>query len=169
MNQAQPKFEEFKGSRKNLAKSLGLEESDIDDSLPIIYGSTGTWTLLVPIKKLQAFSKMKPNNKEFPTILKEMPKASVHPFCIETYDDNANMHARHFSSPYSGTIEDAVTGTASGVMGAFYAKYINMNVKAPLNLIVEQGQEITENNRKLDIRITGNAVYVKDFEVELQT
>lgn len=48
-----------------------------------------------------------------------MPKASVHPFCMKTYDRDADMHARHFSSPYSGTIEDAVTGTASGVMGAF--------------------------------------------------
>lgn len=40
------------------------------------------------------------------------------------YDSNANVQARHFSSLFSGTIEDAVTGTASGVMGAYYAKYI---------------------------------------------
>ena len=31
------------------------------------------------------------------------------------------MHGRHFSSAYAGTIEDPVTGTASGVMGAYYA------------------------------------------------
>ena len=104
-----------------------------------------------------------------------MPKASVHPFCLETYDSDADMHARHFSSPYSGTIEDAVTGTASGVMGAYYAKYINQNFKESLNLIVEQGHEIGKDgrvmvrvskNRKFsDIEITGNAVYVKEFEV----
>ena len=44
-----------------------------------------------------------------------MPKASIHPFCLETYDSDSDMHARHFSSPSSGTIADAVTGTASGV------------------------------------------------------
>jgi PhzF family phenazine biosynthesis protein len=116
--------------------------------------------------------------QRFPEILKELPKSSVHPFCLETYDSKADMHARHFSSPYSGTIEDAVTGTASGVMGAFYAKYIKNSFIEPLNLIVEQGHEIekdgrvvvqvSKNSESFDVQITGNAVYVKDFQVLLE-
>lgn len=177
MKQAQPKFKGFNGSKKDLASSMGLEEKDIHDDLPISYGSTGAWTLLVPIKELAAFEKMKPNNQEFPAILKEMPKASVHPFCMQTFGRDADMHARHFSSPYSGTIEDAITGTASGVMGAYYAEYINNNFDEPLNLIVEQGHEmnkdgrvmvqVSKNEENLDIQITGNAVYVKEFDVTL--
>lgn len=177
MKQAQPKFKGFNGSKKHLASSMGLEEKDIHDDLPISYGSTGAWTLLVPIKELAAFEKMKPNNQEFPAILKEMPKASVHPFCMQTYGMDADMHARHFSSPYSGTIEDAITGTASGVMGAYYAEYINNNFDEPLNLIVEQGHEMNKDGRVMvqvsrnednfDIQITGNAVYVKEFDVTL--
>ncbi len=175
MKQAPPEFKEYTGSKKDLANSIGLKVTDFHADLPILYGSTGTWTLLIPIKQLNAFQKMKPNNKQFPEILKEMPKSSVHPFCLETYDPNADMHARHFSSPYSGTIEDAVTGTASGVMGAYYAKYINNNFIDPLNLIVEQGHEIEKDGRvavqvskiseSVDIRIIGNAVYVKEFQV----
>ena len=175
MKQASPKFEEFKGSIKELANAIGLEESDIPNELPILYGSTGLWTLLVPIKELDAFKKMKPNNQVFPSILKEMPNASVHPFCMETYDSDANMHGRHFSSPYSGTIEDAVTGTASGVMGAYYANYIDQNFTDSINVIVEQGHEIekdgqvmvkiSKNSETLDVEISGNAVYVKDFEI----
>ncbi|MBT2757468.1 PhzF family phenazine biosynthesis protein [Mesobacillus foraminis] len=178
MKQAPPEFKEYTGSKEDLANSIGLKESDFHAELPILYGSTGTWTLLVPIKQLDAFQKMKPNNKQFPEILKEMPNSSVHPFCLETYDPNADMHARHFSSPYSGTIEDAVTGTASGVMGAFYAKYINNNFIGHLNLIVEQGQEIEKDGRvsvqvskiseSVDIQIIGNAVYVKEFEILLE-
>lgn len=178
MNQTTPKFEEFKGSIKDLANSIGLEETDINDNLPVLYGSTGTWTLLIPIKNLDDFKKMKPNNKDFPAILKEMPKSSVHPFCTETYDSDADMHARHFSSPYSGTIEDAVTGTASGVMGAYYAKYINKNFKESLTLVVEQGLEIekdgrvevqvSKNGESYDIKITGNAVSVKEFDIMLE-
>ncbi|MFJ7934930.1 PhzF family phenazine biosynthesis protein [Sporosarcina sp. NPDC096371] len=177
MKQVSPQFEEFKGSSEELAQSMGLEKSDIDEELPIVYGSTGAWTLLVPIKKLSAFTRMKPNTNIFPSILNEMPKASVHPFCLETYDPKADMHARHFSSPYSGTIEDAVTGTASGVMGAFYATYIDKDFENHLNLVVEQGHEIekdgrvrvrvTKNQGSLGIEITGNAVYVKEFEVSL--
>jgi PhzF family phenazine biosynthesis protein len=177
MKQASPQFKEFKGSMEELANSMGLTKEDINGDLPILYGSTGIWTLLIPINSLAAFKKMKPNNKLFPSILKEMPKASIHPFCLETYDPNADMHARHFSSPYSGTIEDAVTGTASGVMGAYYSKYINTNFEKSLNLIVEQGQEIKKDGRvrvlvsktedNYEIEITGNAVYVKDVEVVL--
>lgn len=177
MEQASPQFKEFKGSKEDLSNSIGLKSEDIDDDLPILYGSTGIWTLLIPIKKLDVFQNMKPNNKLFPTILKEMPNASIHPFCLETYDANAHMHARHFSSPYSGTIEDAVTGTASGVMGAYYAKYINNHFERSLSLIVEQGYEIEKDGRVMvtvsknkdnyDIEITGNAVYVKEFEVQI--
>lgn len=177
MKQAAPRFLEFKGSKGELAKSIGLIEEDIDANLPILYGSTGAWTLLIPIKKLESFAKMKPNNSLFPSILTEMPHVSVHPFSLETYDSKPHMHARHFSSPYSGTIEDAVTGTASGVMGAFYAKYIESDFEKMLTLIVEQGQEMGKDGRVIvdvskieddyEIEISGNAVYVKDFEIVL--
>lgn len=175
MKQAAPQFKEFTGSKEALANALGLKESDFHAELPILYGSTGAWTLLIPIKQLSAFQKMIPNNKQFPSILKELPKSSVHPFCLETYNSKADMHARHFSSPYSGTIEDAVTGTASGVMGAFYAKYIEDSFIQPLHLIVEQGREMDKdgqvgvrvsiNSDLLDVEIIGNAVYVQDFQV----
>ncbi len=61
---------------------------------------------------------MKPKTNLFPSILKEVPNASIHPFCLETKKQHTHIHARHFSSPYSGTIEDPATGTTSGVMGA---------------------------------------------------
>ncbi|SES01549.1 phenazine biosynthesis protein PhzF family [Gracilibacillus ureilyticus] len=171
MKQASPKFKPFNGSLKDLARSIGLTENDLDHNLPVVYGSTGTWTLLIPIKKLSSFQKMKPHNKDFPDILKEMPKASVHPFCQETFDAEADMHARHFSSPYSGTVEDAVTGTASGVMGAYYATYIQ-EISDSIHLTVEQGQEIARDGRvsvkvtrvknTMDVEITGSAIFVKE-------
>lgn len=110
--QAKPTFRDFEGSKEDLLHSIGLEIEDLDKELPILYGNTGIWTLLVPIKKVEAFRRMKPHNQQFPQILKEEPKCSVHPICMETTYEEATMHARHFSSPYSGTVEDAVTGTA---------------------------------------------------------
>ncbi|WP_217593927.1 PhzF family phenazine biosynthesis isomerase [Cohnella sp. GbtcB17] len=172
MRQAAPQFQAFNGSIRDLAHSMGIEEDDIETRLPTLYGSTGTWTLLVPIKGLDACKRMRPDNKVFPDVLKEMPRSSIHPFCLETYDSAAHMHARHFSSPFSGTIEDPVTGTASGVMGAYYARYID-SAASSLNLFIEQGQEIGRDGRvsvsvseggKV-IEVTGNAVYVKEFEV----
>lgn len=84
------------------------------------------------------------------------------------------MHARHFSSPYSGTIEDPVTGTASGVMGAYYLTYLNPEASSA-RFNIEQGQEIGKdgrvhvqvNRRKetMDVYISGTAVFVKEFQV----
>ncbi|GEQ04119.1 hypothetical protein SCO02_25600 [Staphylococcus ureilyticus] len=89
------------------------------------------------------------------------------------------MHARHFSSPFSGTTEDPITGTASGVMGAYFLKYIENKLDKPLSLIVEQGQEIgkdgkvmvkvTPDDKEWNVQIVGTAVYVQTFNVHLNT
>ncbi|MCM3071426.1 MULTISPECIES: PhzF family phenazine biosynthesis isomerase [Staphylococcus] len=172
MKQALPQFKKFEGSRYDLAKAIGIEEVDFDDELPIMYGSTGAWTLLIPIKSLDIFNKMEPNNKVFSSILNEIPNASVHPFCLESYYEEADMHGRHFSSTFSGTIEDPVTGTASGVMGAYFAKYIKKESDMPINLIVEQGQEMNKDGQVIvnvaennEIEITGNTVYVDEIDI----
>ncbi|HHP5739084.1 TPA: PhzF family phenazine biosynthesis isomerase [Bacillus paranthracis] len=179
MRQAAPQFKEFTGSKEELAHSIGLEVNDLDVSLPIVYGSTGNWTVIVPVKNLDVCERMKPNNEVFPSVLKEIPNASIHPICLETYDEKVHMHGRHFSSAYAGTIEDPVTGTASGVMGAYYVTYVEKDFDHEMELIVEQGQEIHKDgrvtvyvtkdveNEKLQIDIAGTAVYVKEFEVLL--
>ncbi|MGW5954980.1 PhzF family phenazine biosynthesis protein [Bacillus mycoides] len=179
MRQAAPQFKDFTGSKEELAHSIGLEVTDLDASVPIVYGSTGNWTVIVPIKNLDACERMKPKNEAFPSVLKEIPKASIHPVCLETYDEQVQMHGRHFSSPYAGTVEDPVTGTASGVMGAYYATYLEKDFDHELELIVEQGQEINKDgrvtvyvtkdveNEKLQIDIAGTAVYVKEFEISI--
>ncbi|MNN43027.1 putative isomerase YddE [compost metagenome] len=172
MKQDQPRFIPFQGDVSKLAQSMSLSEEDLDLSKPIVYGSTGTWTLLIPIRGLHCFSQMLPHNSMFPEILSENPKSSVHPFSFETADPNAMMHARHFSSPFSGTIEDPATGTASGVMGAYYLTYVNQGA-ASVEFKVEQGHEINRDGEiyvqavrgesNIDVYISGTAVLVREF------
>ncbi|MEK4512058.1 PhzF family phenazine biosynthesis isomerase [Paenibacillus sp. FSL K6-2524] len=174
MKQDRPQFTSFNGDIDKLAKSIGLVKEELDLDKPIVYGSTGTWTLLVPIKKLSSFNHMIPNNQQFPDVLAENVRSSIHPICFETYDNRALMHARHFSSPYSGTIEDPVTGTASGVMGAYYLLYLNQNLNS-VEFIVEQGQEIGRDGRvhvkairseeDIDIFISGTAIFVQELKI----
>lgn len=175
MKQDRPEFKAFEGDIEGLAKSIGISKDEIDMEKPIVYGNTGTWTLLVPVKSIKSFEKMKSNNKAFPDILKEIPKSSVHPFCIEAYDEEAFMHARHFSSPYSGTVEDPVTGTGSGVMGAYYMKYLEKDKKY-IKFTVEQGTEIgrdgrvvvevEKNSEDVEVYISGTAVFVKEIVLD---
>ncbi|MGG4130719.1 PhzF family phenazine biosynthesis isomerase [Paenibacillus illinoisensis] len=176
MKQDQPRFVPFRGDIGKLASSINLTSDDLDLSMPIVYGSTGTWTLLIPIRKLDSFSIMEPDTAEFPQVLLENPKASLHPFSFETRDSEAMMHARHFSSPYSGTTEDPVTGTASGVMGAYYLTYVNREANQ-VKFVVEQGHEIerdgkvevsvTREGDGMDVRIKGTAVFVSEMNIEL--
>lgn len=176
MKQDNPKFQAFDGDKEKLARSIGLELQDLNPDLPIVYGSTGTWTLLIPINKLDSFQKMEPRNHLFPDILVENPRSSLHPFCMDAYDSDALMHARHFSSPFSGTVEDPITGTASGVMGAYYLTYINPDLDE-IQFNVEQGQEINKDGRvyveagkisltEINIYISGKAVFVKEIAID---
>jgi PhzF family phenazine biosynthesis protein len=177
MQHAAPAFQAFKGSRAELAEVIGLTEDDLHDEQPIVYGSTGVWTLIVPVKSLASFSKMNSHTEAFPAVLKEMPRISIHPICLETRDEECLMHSRHFSSPFSGTVEDPVTGTASGVMGAYYKTYVEPTLPLPATLIMEQGHEIhkdgkvyvhvEEKDEQLSVSISGTAVYVKEMIIEL--
>lgn len=174
MKQAQPQFTPFGGDIDQLFRAIGLTADDWDNELPIVYGSTGTWTLLIPVKKLASFANMSPSNHLFPAILNENPKASLHPFCLGAFDHTAHMHARHFSSPFSGTVEDPITGTASGVMGAYYLTYMKPEITETV-LIVEQGQEVNRDGRvmvevkkqhmsEMDVFISGTAVLVGELD-----
>ena len=172
MAQPSAQFRPFQGDLAVLAGALGLEQTDILDEWPVMYGSTGLWTLVVPVKGLHVMRQMRPQNNRFPDILTEMPRVSIHPFCVETYDSAADLHGRHFSSPYSGTREDPVTGTASGVLGAYWVKYIQQErrTQATHHLCVEQGQEhgfdgrvgvcIQKQHEELCVQIRGTATYV---------
>jgi trans-2,3-dihydro-3-hydroxyanthranilate isomerase len=138
MDQAPARFVDWGGRRADLARVLGIAADDLHRELPILFGSTGLWTLVVPVRGLDAIARTKPRTAEFPAALGEMPGASIHPFCLETVDPAAHLHARHFSSRASGTVEDPVTGTASGALGAYYRERIAPDAPSPL--LIEQAR-----------------------------
>lgn len=176
MTQGKASFTKFNGSLAALARVIGIESADLHPTLPIVYGSTGRWTLVVPVKNLDIMQRLRPLPDQFAAVLSDMPNASIHPFCLETIDMRANMHARHFSSPSSGTVEDAVTGTAAGVLGAYYRRYVAKHNDVRQPLVVEQGYEIgregvvqvwaRRQGDEYSVRIAGNACFIRDIEID---
>jgi len=165
----------FTGSLEDLARVIGLEESALDTRYPIVYASTGLWTLLVPIRRLADFARMRPLTSEFPQVLRQNERCSIHPFTLETRDPACSMHGRHFSGAYAGTVEDPVTGTASGAMGEYYKRYIRPSSEKQV-LLVEQGHEIgrdgvvrVEVSPALDepVTIYGTAVFTGKRTIDL--
>jgi PhzF family phenazine biosynthesis protein len=175
MNQGKAQLKPFDGDLGALAHVIGITRSDFHPTLPITYGSTGRWTLLVPVKSLEVMRRMRPYPDRFAAVLKEIPDASIHPFCFETIQPEATAHARHFSSPASVTLEDAVTGTASGVMGACFIQYVDGLTALKQPFVIEQGYEVNREGTvqvwasmygdDISVRIAGNACFVKEIEV----
>lgn len=124
MSQVPAELKEFHGDRDLLLRSLGISIEDLHPDLPLMYGLTGRWTLVVPVPGLNVMHRMQPRPAEFAAALRDLPEASVHPFCLESVGQGVDMHARHFSAPSSGTVEDPVTGTASGALGAYYRVFV---------------------------------------------
>jgi trans-2,3-dihydro-3-hydroxyanthranilate isomerase len=176
MSQAPAKFEKFNGDRILLMRSLGIATADIHPDIPIVYGSTGRWTLVVPVRSIEVMRKMQPRPTIFAEALSDMPEASIHPFCFAALDAGADLHARHFSSPSSGTVEDPVTGTASGVLGAYYREFVDHARSASQPLVIEQGCEMGREGRVLvwaikkgdsySVRIAGNACFVDERTID---
>jgi PhzF family phenazine biosynthesis protein len=175
MTQAAYQEKPFRGDKAALAEAIGLTEDDLDDRYPIVYGCTGLWTVAIPVKHLDSFAKMKPDHYSFPGILADEPYASMHPFCLETVYEGAMIHARHFSSPRNNIGEDPVTGTASGVMGAYYKRYVAEEPDKELLVVNEQGLEIGKDgivetlvpaDPAGQVRIFGTAVFAEAYSIE---
>jgi len=176
MTQGVAQFAAFNGSRDTLAGVLGIAATDFHATLPIVYGSTGRWTLVVPARDLATMQRMCPRPDDFAAALKDKPDASVHPFCFETINPDAVMHARHFSSPSSGTLEDAVTGTASGVLGAYYRRFVAGTVDGTPPWVIEQGYEVgregsvkvwvSQEGENYAVKIAGSACFIRDIEID---
>ena len=146
MRHAEPEFRTFAGDRGALARVLGVGADCFLPDLPIVYGSTGTWTLLVPVAEKRVMLAMKPETAAFPGVLAEMPRVSIHPFVIADHAEGMDFVARHFSSPYSGTVEDPVTGTASGVMGAYAMQHMHPDADE-MRFVVAQGESVNRDGR----------------------
>ena len=99
MQQNPAQFIPFEGDQTAVAHAIGLENADLDPALPIMYGSTGIWTLIVPVRGLAAMQRMQPQNGDFPGVLAQNDHASIHPLCLETFDAAADLHGRHFFFP----------------------------------------------------------------------
>lgn len=176
MSQAPAQFTQYNGDRNLLVQSLGVTPADLHPDFPLVYGSTGRWTLVVPVRNLDAMRNMQSQPTLFADVLSDMPGASIHPFCFEVIGTDADLHARHFSSPSSGTSEDPVTGTASGVLGAYYREFVNRERDAAQPLVIEQGYEMGREGRVLvwasknadsyAVRIAGKACFVDEQTID---
>ena len=176
MQQSDARLLPFTGSREQLCRVIGIQTDDLYEGMPIQYGNTGSWTLIVPVKSEAVLDRMMPETQEFPEALPDRPSSSIHPFAFLNASKDVYT-ARHFSSPYSGTVEDSVTGTASGVMGAYLMTHYYLEERSK-EITVLQGKHVGREGlltvktlRAADghhhVTITGSASLNKSLSIEI--
>ena len=170
MAQRKPVLKGIHLNRENLAKSLNIKESEIDNTLPEQIVSTGLFTLPVCIKSLYVLKTMKPDFNLIKKICMDIGVGSFHVFSFETLEENSTYHARNFAPIYSIN-EDPATGTANGAVCSYLLKNKILKKK---NLVCEQGDIIDRPGRVFveidnnNVKVGGRARFVEEKEIDLE-
>ncbi|MGB8265612.1 MAG: PhzF family phenazine biosynthesis protein [Candidatus Velthaea sp.] len=105
--------------RGRIARALGLEKSDLHPVVLPQVVSTGTPQLMIALTSLEALDRVAVDHRGlFP---RERDYFSVHLFARA--GDEFALHARHFADFGGGVIEDPFTGSATGGMAGYVARY----------------------------------------------
>ena len=170
MTQSKPILKGIHLDVKKIAKSLNINESEIDRSLPEQIVSTGLFTLPICIRYFNTLKSMKPDFKLIKEICKETGVGSFHVFTFKTIEEKSVYHARVFA-PLYGINEEPVTGTANGAVCSYL--YKNKIIKNK-NLVCEQGDIIGRSGRVIvevddnSVKVGGKARLVEEKEIKIE-
>jgi trans-2,3-dihydro-3-hydroxyanthranilate isomerase len=144
MEQKDPTFGEVLDSaedRAAIAAALGLSASDLDPNLPAQKVSTGMAFCIVPLRSLEAASRLQLSHQHARPCLERIGAKFFH--CITRADaaSGADWHAR--MQFYNG--EDPATGSASGCAIAYLVRH--GVVASGQTVVFEQGVEILRPSR----------------------
>src|SRR5947209_12932598 len=169
MTQLDPKFGE-QHDPQAVARILGLQKEDLDDSLPVQTISTGVAFTVVALRSLGIIRSLHIDLNRVNEYLEKTEGQFFYFVTRETVDPAARLHARMLF--YNG--EDPATGSAAGCAAAWMVAYGVAN--ADERVLIEQGVEMKRpsrifvragkmDNRVINVRVGGNAVEVMRGEV----
>jgi trans-2,3-dihydro-3-hydroxyanthranilate isomerase len=164
MTQTDPAFGQVH-DREKIAEVTGIPVADIDPEVPIQTVSTGVPFTVLPMRDLEAISRLQINQQRASEYL--AASGGKFFFCVsrEAVDPAARLHARMLF--YNG--EDPATGSASGCAAAWMVEH---GVAEPdEQVLIEQGVEMKRtsrifvrasrrNGRVVNVRVGGNVVEV---------
>ena len=139
MEQKHPEFGQ-EIDKAVIARSLSIEETDIDDRYPVQEVSTGLPFMIVPLKTLEAVKKARTNRDVFFGLIADTEAKAPLIFCPETYNPKNDLNCRVFVD-YYGISEDPATGSANGCLAGYLVKHRYFG-GTRINVRVEQGYEI---------------------------
>lgn len=155
MTQGEPALGATLGRVAELAKALRIPARDIGGKgLRPRLASTGTWSLQVPLRSMDAVRRVEPDLRALGRFLSTLgPDVDCYVFALEAERPDAHVHARMFS-PGAGFVEDPATGSAAGACGAYLAASGRLPAAT---FVIEQGIEIKHASRiEVSVEIEGD-------------
>lgn len=140
MKQKTPEFGKSY-DREDIARMVTLESSLIDERFPIQEVSTGFFSLIVPLKSLEAVKQARIRRDLYFPFVNAGGAAGILIFAPETYNKENQLNVRFFAD-FLGVSEDPATGSANGCLAGYLVK--NRYFGEPkIEIRVEQGMEIS--------------------------
>ena len=169
MTQKDPRFGP-RHDREAVVRAAGLRDGDVDPSLPIETVSTGVPFTIVPLRGLEAMSRLRVDLSGSEEYLRKVGGQFFYFVSRETMDTAARLHARMMF--YNG--EDPATGSAAGCAAAWMVA--NGIANPEEQVLIEQGIEMHRpsrifvrasrmGDRVVNVRVGGNVVEVVRGEI----
>lgn len=159
MRQPAPSFMR-KYPRELFAAALDVGEDDFLDDHPLPQTvSTGTPQLMLALRDAAALGRVRPDLRKLFADVDGKDYFSVHVFARENRDD-VRLISRHFAD-FGNLVEDPFTGSASGGMAAYCARY---GLVEERNYTIAQGDHVGRPGRGY-IRVIGDADAIEAVEV----
>jgi trans-2,3-dihydro-3-hydroxyanthranilate isomerase len=160
----------------DVARLVGLNASDFDDSVPIQTVSTGVPFTIAMLRSLKTLQKLRLDVNRASEYLARTDGKFFYFVCRETVDPKARLHARMIF--YNG--DDPATGSAAGCCSAWMVAH--GVATSDEQVLIEQGLEVHRpsnifvratkldnrgDNHVANVRVGGNCVEVLRGEVTL--
>ncbi len=145
-----PQFHSDKLDLTQLVQILGINVNDLCNDLPLETAVGDFVHLVVPLKGLEAMSRIKPDFDAIVRFCNQHAIQTIAVFCSEVEQAANNLHVRDFC-PAVGVAESAAAGTTNAALSCYLIRHGLVEEKDSHQIIVlgEQGIEI---NRPSSIR-----------------
>jgi len=159
-------LQELERSEK-ISQALGLGLKCLDDRFPIQVVSTGFPALLVPVISLDNIKEVAINAQVLDEVLEPLGIDMVYAFTTQVVHSSFSLHSRAFA-PSMGIPEDPATGSVSGAVGAYLAKYDVIEKEKLGDIKIEQGYEMKRPS-SIYVQVTQQGSEIQKIRVGGQT
>jgi PhzF family phenazine biosynthesis protein len=137
-----PENKEKISSINKIAAALKIDESEINNKLPIKIINAGLTTLIIPIKSLDNILNIAPNLAELKSFCQNVDIDIIELFTSEVSNKNSDFRVRVFA-PTFGYLEDPATGSGNSAFGYYLLQEKMWNKET---IVIEQNAQHDKYN-----------------------